>query len=51
MILVVKNPPANAEDVRDMGKRHEYDTWVQSLDLDGEGPLKEGMVTHCGILA
>ena len=24
MVLVVKNPPANAEDVRDMGSRETY---------------------------
>ena len=35
--LVVKNPPANAEDT------------VQSLDR--EDPLEQGMATHSGILA
>ena len=35
--LVVKNPPANAEDT------------VQSLDR--EDPLEKGMETHSGILA
>ena len=32
MALEVKNPPANAKDMR-----HRFDPW------DGEGPLKEGM--------
>ena len=38
--LVVKNLPAGAGDVRDMG-----------LILGWEGPLEEGMATHSGILA
>ena len=38
---MVKNPPVNAEDVRDMG--------VQSLGQ--EDPLEEGMATHSSILA
>ena len=38
---MVKNPPANAGDVRD--------TPVYSLS--GEDPLEEGMATHSSILA
>ena len=37
---MVKNPPANAGDIRDR---------VQSLDW--EGPLEEGIGTHSSILA
>ena len=37
---MVKNLPANAGDVRDMGSI-----------LGQEDPLKEGMATHSGILA
>ena len=40
MVLVVKNPPANAGDIRDM---------VQSLGW--EDPLEEAMTTHSSILA
>ena len=40
VVLVVKNPPANAGDVRDTG-----------LILGWEDPLKEGMATHSSILA
>ena len=40
MAPVVKNPPANAGDIRDV---------VQSLGW--EDPLKEGMATHSSILA
>ena len=40
MELVVKNPPANAGDIK---------KWVQSLDQ--EDPVEEGMVTHSNILA
>ena len=40
MVLVVKNPPANAEDVRDQ---------VQSLSW--EDPLGEGMATHASTFA
>ena len=40
MVLVVKNPPANAGDVRDAG-----------LILGREDPLEEGMATHSSILA
>ena len=36
MFLVVNNPPANAEDIRDAGR---------------EDPLEEGMATHSLILA
>ena len=39
MALVVKNPPANAGDVRDMGS------------IPWEDPLEEGMATHSSILA
>ena len=39
MVLVGKNPPANAEDI---------ETWVQSLDR--EYPLEEGMAAHSSIL-
>ena len=38
--LVVKNPPANAEEVRD-----------RVLSLAWEDPLEEGMATHSSILA
>ena len=40
MALVVKNPPANAGDIRDMG-----------LILGQEDPLGKGMTTHSSILA
>ena len=40
MALAVKNPPANAGDIRDMG-----------LILGQEDPLGKGMVTHSSILA
>ena len=40
MVLVVKNTPANAEDVK---------MRVQSLGW--EDPLEEGMATHSSILA
>ena len=40
VVLVVKNPPANAGDIRD---------WVPSLGW--EDPLEEGMATHSSILA
>ena len=40
MVLVVKNRPANAGDIRDL---------VQSLGQ--EDPLREGMATHSNILA
>ena len=35
-----KNPPTTQE---------QQETWVRSQG--GEGPLEEGMVTHCSILA
>ena len=38
MVLVVKNLPANARDIRDMGL------------IQGD-PLKKGMATHSSILA
>ena len=37
---MVKNPPANAGDVRDLGST-----------LDWEDPMEEGMTTHSSILA
>ena len=37
---VVKNPPANAEDIRDVGSR-----------LDSEDPLEKGMATLSSNLA
>ena len=40
-MLVVKNPPANAGDI----KRCRFDSWV------GKIPLEEGMATHSSILA
>ena len=40
MTLVVKNPPANAGDIREI---------AGSLGL--EDPLEEGMATHSSILA
>ena len=40
VVLVVKNPPANAEDIR-----REFDPWV------GKIPLEEGTATHFSILA
>ena len=40
MAQTVKNPPA----MREM-----QETWVQSLGR--EGPLEEGMATHCSVLA
>jgi len=39
MVLVVKNPLANARDVREMGS------------LGQEDPQEEGMATHSSILA
>ena len=42
MVLVVKNPPANAGDIRDSG-------YVSSLGW--EDPLEKGMATHSSILA
>ena len=39
LALVVKNPPANAGDIRDAGS------------LGREDPLEEGMATHCSFLA
>ena len=40
VVLVVKNLPANAGDIRDSG-----------LIPGGKDPLKEGMTTHSSILA
>ena len=45
MTLVVKNPPANAENGRDV----RGDVRVQSLGQ--EDPLEERMATHSSILA
>ena len=41
MALVVKNPPANAGDIRDMGLLPYGER---------EDPLQEGMATHSSIL-
>ena len=40
MVLMVKNPPVNAGDIRELG-----------LVLGLEDPLEEGMATHSSILA
>ena len=40
MVLAIKNPPASAGDVRDMGST-----------LGWKDPLEEGMATHSNILA
>ena len=40
MALAIKNPPANAGDVRDVG-------WIPGQ----EDPLEEGMATHSSVLA
>ena len=40
MVLLVKNPPANAGDVE-----------MQVWSLDGEDPMEEGITTHSSILA
>ena len=40
VVLVVKNPPANARD-----KRFGFEPWV------GKIPLEEGMASHSSILA
>ena len=40
VVLVVKNPPANAGDIRDTG----------SIPWVGKIPLEKGMATHFGIL-
>ena len=40
VVLVVKNPPANAGDIR-----HGFDPWVRKI------PLRRGMATHSSILA
>ena len=37
---MVKNPPANAGDIKDLGST-----------MDQEDPLEEGMATHSSILA
>ena len=42
MALVVKNPPANTGDIRDV-------RWAQSLDW--KDPLKDSMATHFSVLA
>ena len=41
VVLVVKNPPANAGDARDTG----------SISGSGRHPLEEGIATHSSILA
>ena len=43
VVRVVKNPPANAGNVRD--KDHRFDPCF------GKTPLEEGMATHSSILA
>ena len=43
MALVVKNPPANAGNIRDT--RHEFDLWV------GKIPWRGVMATHSSVLA
>ena len=40
VVLMVKNPPANAGDLRDAGS-----------SLGQEDPLEKGMATHSSILA
>ena len=40
VVLIVKHPPANVEDVKDMGSI-----------LGREDPLEEGMAVHSSILA
>ena len=42
MVLVVKNPPANAGDAQDVGS---VPAWVRKI------PLEKGMATHSSILA
>ena len=42
MVLVIKNPPANAGDIRDVGS---------VPHLGQEDPLEEGMATHSSTLA
>ena len=42
MVLVVKNPPTNAEDLRDTGS---------ILNTGWEDPLEKDMATHSRILA
>ena len=41
MAIVVKNPSANAGDIR-----HVFDPWVRKID-----PLEKGMTTYSSILA
>ena len=41
MVLVVKNPPANAGNIRNAG----------SIPKSGRHPLEDGMATHSNILA
>ena len=49
VVLVVKNPPANARDIRDVGLIPHLEMQVQSLGQ--EDPLEEGTATHSTILA
>ena len=42
VVLVVKNLPANAGDIRDG-----FDPWIR----DQKDPLEEGIVTHSSVLA
>ena len=46
---MVKNPPANARDIRDVGLIPHLEMQVQSLGH--EDPLEEGTATHSTILA
>ena len=46
---MVKNPPANARDIRDVGLIPHLEMQVQSLGQ--EDPLEEGTATHSTILA
>ena len=47
LALVLKNPPANAGDIRDIGSIPEAGGWGGG----GEDPLEEAMATHSSILA
>ena len=44
VVLVVKNPPANARDIRDVGLIPHLEMQVQSLGQ--KDPLEEGTATH-----
>ena len=49
VVLVVKNPPANARDIRDVGLIPHLEMQVQPLGQ--KDPLEEGTATHSTILA